>query len=134
MNDLMSDFVNLSPEKRALMTLMLQQKAASRAPSEAIARRGPQDEQPLSFAQERLWFLSQMEPESPVYNIPIAMRMRGALDIAALEKSFREVIRRHEVLRTIFKNVGGQTVQIITPPGGFRIPVIDLGELSAEQR
>jgi amino acid adenylation domain-containing protein len=134
MNDLMADFANLTPEKRALLTLMLQQKAATRAPSVTIPRRGPQDEQPLSFAQERLWFLSQMEPESPAYNIPIAMRMKGALDIAALERSFREVVRRHEVLRTTFKNVGGETVQIINPFEGFRISVIDLDELSAEQR
>ena len=62
---------------------------------------------PLSFAQQRLWFLDQLEPGSTAYNMPIALRLRGPLDVAALEQSFSEVVRRHEVLRTRIESCGG---------------------------
>ena len=79
----------------------------------AAARRAPL---PLSFAQQRLWFLDQLEPGSPLYNIPPALRLRGALDVAALERSLRELVRRHESLRTTFPTQEGQPVQVILPP------------------
>jgi amino acid adenylation domain-containing protein len=80
---------------------------------------------PLSFAQERLWFLDQLTPGSPVYNVPIALAVRGRLDVAALERAFAEVVRRHEILRTSFPLRGSRPVQEIAPPTGLTLTVED---------
>ncbi|WP_254786652.1 condensation domain-containing protein, partial [Methylomonas sp. LWB] len=86
---------------------------------------------PLSFAQQRLWFLDQFEPNSPFYNIPVALHLKGRVDIAALTQSFQEIVRRHEVLRTIFvMGEGGEPVQKILPDLKLDVDRIDL---SAEQ-
>ncbi|HLL46877.1 MAG TPA: amino acid adenylation domain-containing protein, partial [Longimicrobiaceae bacterium] len=71
---------------------------------------------PLSFAQERLWFLDHLEPGSPFYNVPGALRLRGPLDAAALEWAFGEIVGRHEALRTVFPSRGGRAVQTVLPP------------------
>ncbi|HEX8274268.1 MAG TPA: amino acid adenylation domain-containing protein, partial [Longimicrobiaceae bacterium] len=89
---------------------------------------------PLSFAQERLWLVDQMEPGSAVYNIPMAWRLEGALDEAALEKALGEIIQRHEALRTVFAEVDGSPVQVIAPFGGFALPVEDLSDLGEADR
>ncbi len=89
---------------------------------------------PLSFAQQRLWFLDQFEPDSPLYNIPAAVRIEGALDAAALEESIREIVRRHEALQTTFATVGGHPVQVITPELEIDLPVIDLDNLAQGER
>lgn len=80
---------------------------------------------PLSFAQQRLWFLKQLEPANPLYNIPGAVRLRGVLNVAALEQSFNEIVRRHEALRTTFKTVEGQPVQVIAPALKLTLPLLD---------
>jgi amino acid adenylation domain-containing protein len=87
---------------------------------------------PLSFAQQRLWFLHQLEPESPVYNVPAPVRLGGALVGAALEAVFGEVIRRHEVLRTSFATRGGRAVQIVAPAGRWTLPRVDLAGLTPD--
>jgi amino acid adenylation domain-containing protein len=89
---------------------------------------------PLSFAQERLWFIDRLEPGSAVYNIPVARRLEGALDGAALERSLGEIVRRHEALRTVFAEVDGSPVQVIAPFGGFALPVEDLSALGEAER
>ena len=90
---------------------------------------------PLSFAQQRLWFLDQMEPGNPFYNISAVVRLRGELNVEALERSFGEIVNRHEVLRTRFEVVDGGLVQIVTPLLSWTMPVVDLRELgSNEQR
>ncbi|NJR56938.1 MAG: hypothetical protein HC768_21840 [Acaryochloris sp. CRU_2_0] len=90
---------------------------------------------PLSFAQERLWFLDQLMPNSPLYNMPAAVRLVGSLDQQALIKSFQAIVHRHEVLRTTFPmQESGQPYQQITPPFDLDIPVIDLEALPAEER
>lgn len=81
---------------------------------------------PLSFAQQRLWFLDQLDPGSPVYNIPLAVRVRGFLDLNALENTFREIVRRHEVLRTSFGERGGSPVQLVGFERQFEFAVFDL--------
>lgn len=81
---------------------------------------------PLSFAQQRLWFLEQLEPGTPTYNIPAAVLLRGSLNVMALEQSLNEVVRRHAALRTTFATVDGQPVQRITPALTLTLRVIDL--------
>jgi amino acid adenylation domain-containing protein len=89
---------------------------------------------PLSFAQERLWFIDRMEPGSAVYNIPVAWRLDGALDVAALERALGEIVRRHEALRTTFAESDGSPVQVIAPFAGFTLPVEDLSGLGGADR
>jgi amino acid adenylation domain-containing protein len=97
-----------------------------------VERDGPL---PLSFAQDRLWFLYSLEPESPFYNIPTALRLTGALDVGALERAVGEIVRRHEALRTTFQERGGQVVQVIVPFSGFTVAVEDVaGADEAEVR
>ncbi|HVH12960.1 MAG TPA: amino acid adenylation domain-containing protein, partial [Longimicrobium sp.] len=89
---------------------------------------------PLSFAQERLWFLDRLEPESAFYTVPIAWRLSGALDVAALEGAVGEIVRRHESLRTVFPELDGAPVQAVIPFSGFVLPVEDLSQLDAVER
>jgi amino acid adenylation domain-containing protein/FkbH-like protein/non-ribosomal peptide synthase protein (TIGR01720 family)/FkbM family methyltransferase len=100
-------------------------------------RRGNQTESqtfPLSFAQQRLWVLAQLEPDSPFYNMFKAVRLNGRLDIKVLERSLNEIIRRHEVLRTTFKAVEGTPVQVIAPRATIKLSVVDLQRLSAKEQ
>jgi amino acid adenylation domain-containing protein len=100
------------------------------APLRASRRADPQ---PLSFAQQRLWFLHQMEPESPFYNLPFAVRMEGALEVDALRRALAEIVRRHEVLRTTFRADAAGSWQVIHPaPESFDLPVADLRALPGE--
>ena len=95
----------------------------------------PRDgELPLSFAQQRLWFLDRLEPGSASYNVPAAIRLDGPLDTRALERTFEEIVRRHEVLRTTFETTDGHPVQVIAEPSGFKISLIDLRGLSEDDR
>jgi amino acid adenylation domain-containing protein len=90
---------------------------------------------PLSFAQARLWFIDQLRPGSAAYNVPLALRLRGALDVAVLERALTEIVRRHEALRTTFAAAGdGEAVQVIHPPAPAAIAVEDLRGLSAAER
>ena len=84
---------------------------------------------PLSFAQQRLWFLDQMEPENPFYNLAAILRLKGSLDLAALEQSFNEIVRRHESLRTTFKTTDGHAVQEIAPANKLAFPILDWRQL-----
>ncbi|NEO30634.1 MAG: amino acid adenylation domain-containing protein [Symploca sp. SIO3C6] len=92
---------------------------------------------PLSFAQQRLWVLAQIEPESPFYNMFKAVRLNGSVDIEILERSLNEIIRRHEILRTTFRAVEGKAVQVIAPHATIKPSVIDLqgysGQAQSEQ-
>ncbi|HET7460810.1 MAG TPA: amino acid adenylation domain-containing protein [Longimicrobium sp.] len=89
---------------------------------------------PLSFAQERLWFLDRLHPGSGFYNVPLALRLEGALDVPALERALGEVVRRHQALRTAFPEHGGAPVQEIRPFTGFTLPVDDLSALEGAGR
>ncbi|HWK89034.1 MAG TPA: condensation domain-containing protein, partial [Longimicrobium sp.] len=90
-------------------------------------------EPPLSFAQERLWFLDRFDGGTS-WNLPFALRLRGALDVDALERSLGEIVRRHEALRTVFRERDGTPRQMTAPFGGFRLPVTDLAHLPGETR
>ena len=89
---------------------------------------------PLSFSQEQLWFLGQMEGGNVAYNIPLAFELSGTLHIPALEQSLTEILRRHEALRTTFPVVDGSPVQQILPPQPFCLPVVDLRSLPEGDR
>jgi len=91
---------------------------------------------PLSFAQQRLWFIDQIDPGNHAYNLPTAVRLTGLLNITALEQSLNAIVSRHETLRTIFATVEGQPVQKIQPITDITIPIVDLRghERSPQQR
>ncbi|HEY9849783.1 MAG TPA: condensation domain-containing protein, partial [Leptolyngbyaceae cyanobacterium] len=89
---------------------------------------------PLSFSQQRLWFLHQLEPNSAAYNGATVVQLKGTLDVTALEKSLNEIIRRHEVLRTYFSVVEGQPVQEIMPDLNVDLAIANLENLSAKER
>ncbi|MEW6737016.1 MAG: amino acid adenylation domain-containing protein, partial [Acidobacteriota bacterium] len=89
---------------------------------------------PLSFAQQRLWFIDQLAPGNPVYNVPITLQLKGQLNIAALEQSLNEIVRRHEVLRTRFIKKEGQPWQVILSPQPLVLHQIDLGHLPDSER
>ncbi|KYC42605.1 non-ribosomal peptide synthetase [Scytonema hofmannii PCC 7110] len=89
---------------------------------------------PLSFAQQRLWFLDQLIPNNPFYNIPLALNLTGSLNQAALEKTFNEIVQRHEALRTNVVVQSGQPVQVINPTLTIPLPVIDLRQLPQAER
>jgi len=140
MNRASKDSTELSPKTRALFESLLQVAATS--PSQRITRRKATGPVPLSFAQQRLWFLDQLEPGNPVYNILRAFRLTGPLDVATLEKCLNEIVRRHEALRTTFTTVDGQPVQVITPTLTLRqaqgrllpLAMIDLSDLPETER
>ena len=89
----------------------------------------PRDEHlPLSFAQQRLWFIDQLESGGVAYNIPIIVRLTGTINTPALHQSFNEILRRHEALRTSFTLVNGSPGQVIAPAQQIRFPIIDLQE------
>jgi amino acid adenylation domain-containing protein len=96
-----------------------------------VERRG---RMPLSFAQQRLWFLHQLEPETPAYNVPAAVRLNGQLNVTALEQSFNEIIRRHESLRTTFATDQTGPVQIIAPAQKLSLAVLDISALPERER
>ncbi|HYO15770.1 MAG TPA: amino acid adenylation domain-containing protein, partial [Thermoanaerobaculia bacterium] len=112
----------------------LQQPAAERR-LPGLAPVAPRPEHPpLSFAQERLWFLDQYEPGSGAWNLPSVLRLRGRLDHAAFEAALEELVRRHEALRTAVDVVDGRPVQRVAPAAGVPLPGIDLGALPADVR
>jgi len=107
------------------------------APNKATIARRPQSaaaECQLSFAQERLWLLDQLLPASTFYNIPMALKLSGALDVGALRRTLAEIVRRHEVLRTSFAVVDGEPRQVIDPVATVPVRLIDLTELLVEER
>lgn len=123
----------LSPAKQALLAKRLQGRAGSSGPKAAIPRRVSDAPAPLSFAQQRLWFLNQLEPDSSAYSMPLAFRLEGPLDSQALRHSLAELVRRHEILRTTFPAVGGEPRQVLsTAP--FQLSVVDLTGRPASER
>ncbi|HEX8474860.1 MAG TPA: amino acid adenylation domain-containing protein [Pyrinomonadaceae bacterium] len=95
----------------------------------------PRDrELPLSFAQQRLWFLDQLVPGNPFYNVPVAVQLDGQLNVAALEQSLKEILSRHEVLRTTFDNVNGRPVPVIDAHQTLTLSVVNLEGLTPDKR
>ena len=99
-----------------------------------IPRRQTTGPCPLSFAQERLWFLDQYEPNSPLYNVPVRVKLRGQLDVGALRESLTSLVARHESLRTTFEAPDGNPLQIIHDVQPFEIQIVDLRNFPSETR
>src|SRR5690348_16783020 len=89
---------------------------------------------PLSFAQQRLWLLDQLNPGSAVYNLPTTLSFKAELDLTSLSRAFSELVRRHEVLRTRFTTMDGEPVQIILPPAQVTPPIVDVSHLSTTEQ
>jgi amino acid adenylation domain-containing protein len=152
----------LSPERRALLARRLKEKRTGAGRTDSTPERGKDDasapagqatgrerhlyfappvaraargeEIPLSFAQQRLWFIDQLEPGTATYNVIAAVRLTGSLHVAALEESFNEIERRHETLRTRFTGKDGTPVQTVLPARGAILRIIDLQELDEQAR
>ena len=99
-----------------------------------IARVDREQALPLSFAQQRLWFLDQLDPGSATYNVPAAARLLGRLDVAALERSLNAIVARHESLRTRFIEIDGEPVQVINEKSEVALPLTDLSHLTESER
>ncbi|HWK88522.1 MAG TPA: condensation domain-containing protein, partial [Longimicrobium sp.] len=104
-----------------------EEPAPELAPSDAAG------DAPLSFAQERMWFLERLLPGSPVYNMPLRLRITGQVDPEALRRALEGVVHRHEPLRTRFELRGAQPVQVAAPPARVELPVTDLSHLPRDQ-
>jgi hypothetical protein len=100
----------------------------------AIPRRPRRSEAPLSFAQQGLWFLEQLAPGSPRYNVPLAVRLAGPLDAGALARAVRLVVERHDALRTTFVERRGEPVQVVAPASACRLRQVDLTSVAAGAR
>ncbi|MBI3848237.1 MAG: amino acid adenylation domain-containing protein, partial [Planctomycetes bacterium] len=123
----------LTPAKQALLDRMRGERHAT-TPESRIPRRSADGPVTLSHGQERLWFLDQLEGGTSLYNIHLAFRIDGALDTPALEQSLREIVRRHEALRTSFRVVDGRPLQFVHPAGEVALPRVDLRAIAATHR
>lgn len=134
MNDIAKQITELSVEKRQLLERYLKNAGLNLTEAMIVPQRRDTNKFRLSFAQERLWFLDQLEPNRPIYNVSDTHYFKGPLDHDALQRSLTEVVRRHESLRTTFQTVAGEPVQVIAPPQPLSLQVIDLSTLPAEER
>ncbi|MCA1583187.1 MAG: condensation domain-containing protein, partial [Acidobacteria bacterium] len=128
--DLAERIAGLSPAKRELLERRLRERGERAVASEVIARRADGARAPLSFAQQRLWFLDQLEPGNVLYNVTRAVRLRGRLDVEALRRALLEIVSRHEVFRTTFHAAGGEPSSRIAAEGSVPLVVTDLTGLS----
>src|SRR5579885_1094429 len=125
------NIARLSPKQRKLFEQLLKQEGRN-TELLPIARQ-PRDTYtfPLSFAQQRMWFLYQLTPDNVAYNISTAVSLTGPLSLSVFELALREIVRRHEIVRTIFKVVEGQPAQVIKPHMDIPLRVIDLRDLAS---
>ena len=124
----------LSETKRALLEKRLRGKTSSASEMERIPKRTDYGPAALSFAQQRLWFLDQLDPGKPFYNNSVGLRMRGNLNVEALKKSFDGIIARHEILRTTFSTINAVPVQVVSAPSETTIEFTDLSHLPEQPR
>ncbi|WP_026736231.1 non-ribosomal peptide synthetase [Fischerella sp. PCC 9605] len=120
---------------RSLVTKILAQMTTDGLPSVSLTQQQRDTSMhPLSFAQQGLWFINQLTPDTPTYNIPIVISLKGCVNLAVLEDSLNEIIRRHEVLRTSFTVVDGQPVQVINQAVPLTLAIEDLRSLKTSER
>jgi surfactin family lipopeptide synthetase A len=128
----MSDTLTESKRKQ-LLEAYLQMRPPT-APAKKSASPSRQNSIPLTFAQQQLWLHAQLAPDTSLYNEPLTVRRSGPLDVSALERSFTEIIRRHEAWRTTFPVIDGQPVQHVIAPFEIKLPLIDLRHLPHAER
>src|ERR1700682_2700481 len=134
MEQLNERIAGLSPAKRALLELRLQKRETNRSPAHSITPRANRDSAAVSFAQQRLWFLDRIEPDRASYNVPRAIRLKGALDLRAWQRTLDELIARHEPFRTRFSSVDGTLRQVISADARLPLQIIDLSNLASDER
>jgi amino acid adenylation domain-containing protein len=124
----------LSGRRLELLQALRREQGLEPGRVERIRRRPPAASSPLSFAQQRLWFLDRLTPGSAAYNVPLAIRLTGRLDPAALQAAFSALAARQAVLRTTLVVVEGQPAQVVSPPAPLALPLVDGSALPAEAR
>ncbi|MCC5602612.1 non-ribosomal peptide synthetase [Nostoc favosum] len=131
-DDVLTDTLNaeLRSRKMEIIKFLQQAQIASNAYANSIQSADRHTALPLSFAQQRLWFLEQLQPGSATYNIPTAVRLTGSLNITVLARSLNEIVRRHEVLRTQFPTIDGNPLLTIQPNVEVLVPVVNLQALN----
>jgi len=134
MTEKLNSTTNRSLIRQHFLAQRLAVKGADESSLSPIPRRPESSTAPLSFAQERLWFLDQLEPNSPRYNMPAMVRLEGRLDLPALEAGFNHLIRRHETLRTTFTTQQGKPVQVIHAEMPLKVAVEDYSDLPEEEK
>ncbi|HEV7474838.1 MAG TPA: amino acid adenylation domain-containing protein [Pyrinomonadaceae bacterium] len=134
MTDFAKRIANLSPDRQELLARLLEQERLDFSLTVITPRKQELEPLPLSFAQQRLWFMDQLEPQRAIYNIPDSHYFEGPLNIDALERSLSEIVRRHEGLRTTFQTIAGEPVQVIAEAQPAKLEVVDLSELPAAER
>jgi amino acid adenylation domain-containing protein len=125
---------NLSPEKRAHLEQHLLAKASQGKPKHIIPRRAPAESYPLSFAQERMWFLEQLYPDSATYNEQSIYRLKGTLNMDALRQSMQMIVQRHEILRTVYRQVDDKAMQVVLPQSEIDLQLFDLRNFTAQKQ
>ena len=118
-----------SDARRNLLEKSLRGELLLRRAQPSIPRRSPHEPVPLSYSQEQVWLHAQLVPDIPLYNEPVTIHFSGDLNIASLEASFNEILRRHEAWRTCFKIVDGKPLQDVKPALAISLPVVDLRTL-----
>src|ERR1700686_3057772 len=134
MKDLTERIAALSPNRRPLFAAQLKKRGLSPPQPQVIPRRKHQNYCRLSFDQERIWIVDQIEPGNPAYNIFSVSRLSGQLDPPLMERAFNEVVRRHEALRTTFTAIDGEPRQVISPSLFIPLELIDLRAMSPDER
>ena len=124
----------LSPEKRALLERKLKQQSGLHSKNNTISRRTTPTPPPLSFAQQRLWFLDQLEPNSALYNISSVVRLQGIFHIEAFRQALAALVMRHETLRTTFPAIDGTPYQVIAEQPVLHMNVVDLRSWAESER
>jgi hypothetical protein len=125
--------VGLSARQREMLASLLAEEGIDLGCEPPITPLPGHGDLQLSSAQLSLWFLQQMEPESSIYNIAVAVRLAGELDIQALDRALAEVTRRHETLRSSFVEAGGEPRVKVAPPRPVHLPLVDLSGLPAAE-
>ena len=127
----------LSAERRALLDRMLAAAGNDKTAEVTISRKGlrdPRTPAPLSNAQQRLWFMHQLAPDSAFYNIPVAIALTGPIDIPGVQRTLDEIVRRHEVLRTFFPLVDGSPVQMVSAEAHVPLSLVDVSARPPSER
>ncbi|NMG19780.1 non-ribosomal peptide synthetase [Brasilonema bromeliae SPC951] len=134
MDNINQKIAALSPAKRALLELKLKNKTTEVKTQQTIPKRTNESTALLSFAQQRLWFLEQLEPNSPLYHIAEVLRLQGDLNVDVLQQSLDAIVAHHEVLRTNFIAQDGDPIQVIGEPKSVELKVIDLKDCPLSER